>query len=215
MKILRQSAQNRAVHWGVAISIFGLIFTGILQMPVAKRYFLTEVPGLKWSGDFIFSLNLHYFFAATLIFFAVFHAVFHSMRSQFDIFPRRGDGINSYRVIKAMISGGEEPASGKYLPEQRLAYVAIALTIFVLIASGLVKTYKNILGLDISNDLYYWAATVHNIGMVMIILLIIAHLLAFVPKANRNLLPSMFSGKIDEEYAKERHSLWDYKKEQK
>lgn len=33
-KITRQSAQNRIVHWGVAISIFGLIFSGILQMPI-------------------------------------------------------------------------------------------------------------------------------------------------------------------------------------
>ena len=113
MKILRQSAQNRAVHWGVAISIFGLIFTGILQMPVAKRYFLTEVPGLKWSGDFIFSLNLHYFFAVTLIFVAVFHAVFHSARGQFDIFPRKGDTKNSYLVIKAMIMGGEVYINGE------------------------------------------------------------------------------------------------------
>ncbi|MFW5606583.1 MAG: cytochrome b/b6 domain-containing protein, partial [Campylobacter hyointestinalis] len=44
--------------------------------------------------------------------------------------------------------------------------------------------------------------------MVMIILLIIAHLMAFIPKANRKLLPSMFSGKVDAKYTIQRHSLW-------
>lgn len=34
-KVFRQSLRNRLVHWGIAFSCFGLIVTGILQMPVA------------------------------------------------------------------------------------------------------------------------------------------------------------------------------------
>ena len=71
--------------------------------------------------------------------------------------------------------------------------------------------FKNLLGFDISNGLYYWAATLHNVGFVLMILLIIAHLAAFIPKINRNLLPGMFSGKVDSEYATHRHSLWKAK----
>ena len=43
MKIIRQPLTNRVVHWGIALSCFGLIFSGILQMPVAKRYGLTSL----------------------------------------------------------------------------------------------------------------------------------------------------------------------------
>ena len=67
-KIKRQSLQNRVIHWGIAISIFGLIATGILQMPIAKRYNITKI--FEWSGDYYFTLSLHYVFSAALIFFA-------------------------------------------------------------------------------------------------------------------------------------------------
>lgn len=208
MKIKRQNLQNRIIHWGVAFSTFGLIMSGLFQMPIAKRYNINKIPLFEWSGDYYFTLNLHYIFAFLLVFFGIYHIVFHTMRREFDIFPKKGDMKNSYLVIKAMITKSHEPPSSKYLPEQRLAYIAIAFTILMLVVTGLIKTYKNLLGFDISNELYFWAAQLHNLGMVMIILLIIAHLMAFIPKANRKLLPSMFSGKVDAKYTIQRHSLW-------
>lgn len=45
-----------------------LSLTGILQMPLAKRYYLTEIPGLAWTGDFFVVHKLHYVFAALLLF---------------------------------------------------------------------------------------------------------------------------------------------------
>lgn len=45
-----------------------LAVTGMLQMPLAKRYFLTDVPGMAWTGDFFFVHKLHYMFAALLLF---------------------------------------------------------------------------------------------------------------------------------------------------
>lgn len=212
MKILRQSLLNRIIHWGIAINIFGLIITGIFEMPIAKRYNINKIPGFSWAGDYFISLNLHYIFAFFLIFFACFHLFYHVLMREFDIVPKKGDFKASLAVFKAMLFSTQEPPSEKYLPEQRLAYAAIAFVIFMLIITGIVKTYKNLLGFDIPNWLYFWAATLHNIGMVSIILLIILHLAAFIPRSNRNLLSAMFSGKVDEEYAKKRHSLWKYKK---
>ncbi|BDQ36956.1 hypothetical protein SYK_13160 [Pseudodesulfovibrio nedwellii] len=46
----------------------GLGVTGMLQMPLAKRYYLTEVPGMAWTGDFFFVHKLHYVLAALLLF---------------------------------------------------------------------------------------------------------------------------------------------------
>ncbi|EOX1263710.1 hypothetical protein [Campylobacter upsaliensis] len=42
--ILRQSLQNRIVYWGVAVSTFILIASGMFQMPVSKRYMINELP---------------------------------------------------------------------------------------------------------------------------------------------------------------------------
>ncbi|NLK67467.1 MAG: cytochrome b/b6 domain-containing protein [Campylobacteraceae bacterium] len=208
MKITRQTLQNRIVHWGIAISTFALIITGIFQMPVAGRYNINKVPFLEWSGDYYVSLNLHYIFAFLLIFFLFFHIVNHAIKGEFDIVPRKGDVKNSYLVIKAMIFKTPEPPSDKYLPEQRLAYLAFAFAFLLIVVTGMIKSYKNLLGFDISNRAYYWAATLHNLGMVLIILLIIAHLAAFIPKENRALLSAMFSGKVGAKYTLHRHSLW-------
>ncbi|WP_319543309.1 4Fe-4S ferredoxin [uncultured Pseudodesulfovibrio sp.] len=46
----------------------GLAFTGVLQMPLAKRYYLTDVPGMAWTGDLFLVHKLHYMLAALLLF---------------------------------------------------------------------------------------------------------------------------------------------------
>ena len=55
----------------------------------------------------------------------------------------------------------------------------------------------------------------HNIGTVLLILGIIGHLAAFIFKENRALLPGMFTGYIDRNYAEHRHVLWCKKPESK
>ena len=59
MKVQRQTLQNRIVHWGIAFSIFGLIVTGLFEMPIAKRYFINELPLMAWAGDYWLNLTLH------------------------------------------------------------------------------------------------------------------------------------------------------------
>ncbi|WP_333721420.1 MULTISPECIES: hypothetical protein [Campylobacter] len=66
--ILSQSLQNRIVHWGVAVSTFMLIASGMFQMPVSKRYMINELPLMAWSGDYHISLIMHYVGAFSLIF---------------------------------------------------------------------------------------------------------------------------------------------------
>lgn len=151
---------------------------------------------------------LHYVGAFGLIFFVAFHLYFHIARAEFDIFPKKGDGVKSLKIIKAMLFGGQEPKSEKYLPEQRLAYFFIGLVLLLLIVTGLIKTLKNLAGWNLSDSLYLWSAQLHNLGMFLIILGIIGHLAAFIFKANRPLLRAMFSGKVDSAYIVERHSLW-------
>jgi len=58
-------------RWVSRVFIFAttmLAFTGLLQMPLAKRYYLTELPGMAWTGDFFLVHKLHYMLAALLLF---------------------------------------------------------------------------------------------------------------------------------------------------
>lgn len=207
IKIQRQTLQNRIVHWGIAISTFSLIITGLFQLPIAKRYMINELPLMAWSGDYHISLVAHYIGAVGLVVFVVFHLYFHIARREFYIFPKKGDLKKSAQIIKAMLFGGAEPPSEKYLPEQRLAYAFIGFVLLLLIITGLIKTFKNLAGFNLSDSVYFWVAQLHNFGFALIIFGIIGHLSAFIFKANRPLLSAMFSGKVDAHYVLHRHSL--------
>lgn len=49
-------------------SVAALTFTGFMQMPLAQRYYLVDIPGMAWTGDFFVVHKLHYVFAALFLF---------------------------------------------------------------------------------------------------------------------------------------------------
>lgn len=159
-------------------------------------------------GSFEIHLIIHYVAAAVLIFAAFFHVVYHVMRKEYGLVPRRGDVKESILIIKAMFGRGEEPPQDKYLAEQRLAYAFIAFSFLLIIVTGMVKVAQNFAAVSLSATTMVWMTQLHNLGMVLIMFGIIAHLAAFIIKANRPLVESMFTGKVDEAYAKERHPEW-------
>lgn len=208
MKILRHNLVIRFVHWTTALSIFVLIFTGFGQMPVYKRYNVDQVPGLGWSSDFLVTLNIHYIAAAVLVFISVYYLIYLIGTRRFDILPRRGDVKESIKIFASMVGLAEEPENRKYLAEQRIAFMVTAVSVLMLIITGLIKVYKNLPGVDASMSLVFWSAMIHNLFTFVLIFSIVIHLLAFLIKDNRPLVPSMFTGKIDLAYTERRHRLW-------
>lgn len=206
-KILRHDGTVRIVHWLIALSCIILVFSGFGQMPLYKRYMITDVPGLTWTADYFITLKMHYIAALILTFASVWHVVYHGIRHDNGLIPRKGDLSESVKIMKAIITGGQEPPSDKYLAEQRLAYVFMASVVAVLILTGIVKTVKS-MGIVLPEGLVFWSTQLHNLGAALIVLGIVAHLGAFVVPANLKLLGSMFHGKVDLEYAKHRHSIW-------
>ena len=214
-RIKRQSLSNRIVHWSTALSIFLLIFTGILQLPIGKRYNVDKLPGGEWWIDYFNTLTLHYIGAIILLFIVFYHIFVHSLKKEFDIMPKKGDVKQSYLIIKAMLTKGKEPDSDKYLAEQRLAYLFIGGSVLLLIVTGILKMIKNVPGTSFPYEVIFWITTIHNIATVLLILGIVAHLAAFLIKENRAMLPGMFTGYVDEEYVKHRHSIWYRKLQEK
>lgn len=207
-KVLRQSVSNRLVHWITAITIFSLIISGFGQMPMYKRYNIVLLPGGEWLGEYSNTLVMHYIGAIVLVFILIYHVFVHLIQKQFDIFPKRGDVKASAQIMKAMITKGEEPPSEKYLAEQRLAYLAFFVTLLAIVVTGFIKVAKNVSTISVSNTVMTYATHIHNFATIFLIFLIVAHLGAFVVKANRKLIPGMFTGYVSEEYAKHRHPLW-------
>ena len=51
------------------------LFTGIGNMPIYKRYYISHIPGLGWAGNFYINLYIHYIAGALLLGLAVYFAV--------------------------------------------------------------------------------------------------------------------------------------------
>ena len=207
-RVVRHSIVGLLEHWAIALSGLALVLSGMFEMPMANRYYISSVPGLAWSADYMVSLKVHY--AASIVFVAaaLFHAVYHGLRGDRGMIPRKGDIRTSIEVVKSFFGKGKEPPFHKYLPEQRLAYVGMAVIIAMLIVSGLVKTWKNIYAPDMSYTVVLWATWVHNIGFVLFVLAFLAHMAAIVLKPNRPMLRGILTGAVSLDYAGHRHPLW-------
>ncbi len=48
-------------------TVFALALTGAAQMPIFKRYYIADIPGLGWLADFYLTNKIHYAFAAVLL----------------------------------------------------------------------------------------------------------------------------------------------------
>jgi len=206
--VVRHSVLELFEHWAIALSGLILILTGLFQMPVANRYYINELPGLAWSADYIVSLKVHY--GASIVFVAMsfFHVFYHGILGDRGMLPRKGDMKQSIEVVKTFFGKGEEPPFHKYLPEQRLAYLGMAVIIGGLIISGLMKTYKNLIDPQMSEALTLLATWAHNIFFVLFILAFIGHMAAIILKPNRPMVRGIFTGRVRLDYARRRHPLW-------
>jgi cytochrome b subunit of formate dehydrogenase len=206
--VVRHSALELIEHWAIAISGLVLFLTGMFELPMSKRYYISSVPGLGWSADYMTSLYLHYAAAIVFTAAAMFHVFYHGLRGEKGLLPQKGDFSESITVIKSLFGFGEEPPMHKYLPEQRLAYVGMAFIILMLILSGLVKTYKNIYSPDMSLTVVLWATWIHNIFFILFFLVFLAHMAAIALRSNWPMVRGIFTGKVRLDYARHRHQLW-------
>lgn len=207
-KVQRHGISVLFVHWTIALSTIALIISGFGQMPMYKRYGIADLPGLGWTADYSVTIVIHYAAAIFFLLAVSYHIVFHLIRKDFDILPRRGDFRESMLIIKSMLSGGKEPPCDKYLAEQRLAYAFIGLLILIISVSGVFKVIKNLPQVVFSPTFLVVISDIHTFASMLLVFGIVAHLAAFAFKANRPLLPGMFTGKVDLEYCRHRHCKW-------
>ena len=207
-RVVRHGSLELAEHWALALSGLVLLLSGLFELPMAARYKITALPGFGWSGDFIASLSIHYVASVIFIAAAFFHLVYHGLLQEQGLLPQKGDLKASVEVVKTFFGKGEEPPFHKYLPEQRLAYLGMAVIIAVIILTGLIKTYKNVYAPDLSHTLVLWSTWLHNIFFILFILAFAGHIGAIVLKPNRPMVRGIFTGAVRLDYARRRHPLW-------
>lgn len=206
--VKRHSLLVRLTHWTVAISGILLIFSGFGQMPMYKRYFITAIPGLHWSGNFEITLAMHYLTAIVFTAAITYHLVYHIMMSELSIMPRKGDIKESVQGLKAMLGLAKEPTHEKFQAKQRVIYAVIGVDSLLLIITGLFKSYKNIGPIVLDPMFLQWMAMLHVVTAVIFTMLFVAHVAALMLKSHRPLIPSMITGRICKDYADNHHSAW-------
>ena len=65
------SPGGRVFRWLYFLAVGLALFTGFGQMPIYKRYYISDVPLLGWSQKFFLTSDIHYVMAALLLFLLV------------------------------------------------------------------------------------------------------------------------------------------------
>jgi len=206
--VVRHSAVELIEHWVLALSGLLLLFSGFGELPMYKRYMVTEIPGFSWAGDFYVNLKIHYLAAIVFVGVIVFHFVYHGWLGHRGLLPKSGDVGNSAKTILSFIGIGEEPKADKYLPEQRLAYFYLGIVGAILVVTGAIKVLKNLPAVYFSPGVITAATLIHTFATIFFLLGVLAHLAALILKVNRPMVKPIFTGKMDLAYVQRRHSLW-------
>lgn len=64
---LKRMPKNRILQYGYPALILLLALSGVGQMPIFKRYYIADIPGLGWLAEYYVTHYLHYLGAVLLI----------------------------------------------------------------------------------------------------------------------------------------------------
>lgn len=149
----------------MTISLVALYFTGLGQLPIYQRYYVTEIPGFAWSSQFYVTLQLHYFFAVVLIFVYTYELV---MRW-------KGSGGLFAGQTGPTAKGELQQPSARLLSISR---VFVHLNLLILIVTGMIKVIKNLPAVDLAYGLLLSTTLLHNLATVLLLVSFVVYFLA-------------------------------------
>ena len=196
-KVLRYKKQPRIVHMLLASSFLVLLLTGlVIFLPFLSQYA---------SGGF--SRLLHRIGAVAYMSVPIFYLILDREGAKEllrDSFHYDKDDWNWIKHMYRYFMGHAEgmPPQGRLNAGQKIHHASVIIFSFVIVISGLFMWFgKGNLG----PTGLAWMAIVHDIGMVVLTVLLVGHLyFTFVYKA----LSGMTTGYVDEEDARLEHAKW-------
>ena len=55
------------IHYGYLLTLFFITLSGFAQIPIFKRYYIADIPGLGWLAQFYITHLIHYLSASLLL----------------------------------------------------------------------------------------------------------------------------------------------------
>jgi len=103
--IQARTASKTPLWYLYLVSGIMLAFTGFGQMPLYKRYYIADIPGMAWSADFYITHLLHYIFSI-LLFGIVGYVVFnHLLTGRKNVALTTSGYVRSVIIAGLMVSG--------------------------------------------------------------------------------------------------------------
>ena len=66
-RVLHQETDQPILRYGYMLILFFLALSGFGQMPIFKRYYISDIPGLGWLAKFFVTHYIHYVGAILLL----------------------------------------------------------------------------------------------------------------------------------------------------
>jgi hypothetical protein len=101
-------------RWFYLITLFFLALSGFGQMPIFKRYYIADIPGLGWLAQFFVTHYIHYLAAILFLGFAAYMII------DYLILKRKSRRLTATGYIRAALLAGIL-ASGFFLVIRNLA----------------------------------------------------------------------------------------------
>jgi hypothetical protein len=123
------SSVTKSLHRFYMLLFVVMAITGLAQMPIFKRYYLADVPGLGWLAQFYVTHTIHYLGATALL------ALLCYFLADFFLNGKRGFRLTASARVRIVILGGIV-MTGVFRVLKNLPDVAFspAVTLFIDIA---------------------------------------------------------------------------------
>ncbi|MFZ5564950.1 MAG: hypothetical protein ACOZBW_12945 [Thermodesulfobacteriota bacterium] len=92
--------------WIYRIAAGVVIFTGFGNMPLYGRYYVSDVPGLAWSGNFLSNVLVHYVAGAVLTGLAVYAVIVYTGLRAGGVRLTTSGLLRVIFLLLALLSGG-------------------------------------------------------------------------------------------------------------
>ncbi len=88
------------------ITLFLITLTGFAQMPVFKRYYIADIPGLGWLAQFYVTHSIHYMMASALLALGGYTAMNYFLNNRERVALTLWGRIKVFLLSGLIISGG-------------------------------------------------------------------------------------------------------------
>ena len=115
--------QGKTRKYIYAITLFFITLSGFGQMPIFKRYYIADIPGLGWLAQFYVTHIMHYI-AATILIALVVYALCDFIFNGPGLKKLTGSGLFNVFIITTLVASGSLMVI-KNLPDIYFPHTAI------------------------------------------------------------------------------------------